>query len=149
MTQEMRARVCHPDKASNASGGTWLLASGQLRASETGSGFEIAQRSFSDVVPEGVLLPDFTSASQGKSGAAHYHQYNDSRRRTDNTIWKTPSRRINANTSPYLFSIASREEVWTKDSHRLCAAMISTQPETPMKIGMRTVKRGNFVSDPT
>jgi hypothetical protein len=37
---------CHPDEASNASGRTWLLASGQLRASEAGTGFEIAQRSF-------------------------------------------------------------------------------------------------------
>jgi hypothetical protein len=40
--------VCHPDKASSASGRNWLLASGQLRASEAGSGSEIAQRSFSD-----------------------------------------------------------------------------------------------------
>ncbi|MFZ2060033.1 MAG: hypothetical protein WAU82_03405, partial [Candidatus Binatus sp.] len=38
-------RFCHPDVASNASGRTWLLASGQLRASEAGTGSEIAQRS--------------------------------------------------------------------------------------------------------
>jgi hypothetical protein len=36
-----------PDEASIASGRTWLPASGQLRASEAGSGFlKIAQRSF-------------------------------------------------------------------------------------------------------
>src|ERR1700722_20899010 len=35
--------TCHPDRSDNASG--WLLASGQLRASGAGSGFEIAQRS--------------------------------------------------------------------------------------------------------
>jgi hypothetical protein len=43
---------CHPDKASNASGRKWLLASGQLRDSEAGSGFEIAQRSFAEVVKQ-------------------------------------------------------------------------------------------------
>jgi hypothetical protein len=36
------------DEASNASGRTWLLASGQLRVSEAGSGLEIAKRSFAD-----------------------------------------------------------------------------------------------------
>jgi len=40
---------CHPDEASNASSRKDL---GQLRASEAGSGFEIAQRSFADVVAE-------------------------------------------------------------------------------------------------
>ncbi|HMD03660.1 MAG TPA: hypothetical protein VKG68_00195 [Candidatus Binatus sp.] len=34
--------LCHPDEASNASGWKDL---GQLRVSEAGSGFEIAQRS--------------------------------------------------------------------------------------------------------
>src|ERR1700685_1398935 len=33
-----RTRVCHPDEASIASGRRWLLASGQLRASEAGTG---------------------------------------------------------------------------------------------------------------
>jgi hypothetical protein len=36
----------HPDRASIASGRRWLLASGQLRASEAGTGFKIAPRSF-------------------------------------------------------------------------------------------------------
>jgi hypothetical protein len=40
---------CHPDEASNAS--RWKDL-GQLRASEAGSGFEIAQRSFADGVAE-------------------------------------------------------------------------------------------------
>ncbi len=31
--------LCHPDEASNASGRTWLLASGQRRVSGAGSGF--------------------------------------------------------------------------------------------------------------
>jgi hypothetical protein len=38
--------LCHPDDLSNARGGTDL---GQLRVSEAGSGFEIAQRSLSDL----------------------------------------------------------------------------------------------------
>jgi hypothetical protein len=54
-TSNSVAFLCHPDDARNASGRTWLLASGQLRAREAGSGFEIAQRSLSDVV---ARLPD-------------------------------------------------------------------------------------------
>src|ERR1700722_10822981 len=47
MTQKSELpQICHPDKASDASGGRWLLASGQLRVSEAGSGSpKIAQRS--------------------------------------------------------------------------------------------------------
>jgi hypothetical protein len=41
--------ICHPEEASNASGRKDL---GQLRASEAGTGFEIAQRSLVDVVAE-------------------------------------------------------------------------------------------------
>jgi hypothetical protein len=37
------SQFCHPDKASSASGRKDL---GQLRASEAGSGFAIAQRTF-------------------------------------------------------------------------------------------------------
>jgi hypothetical protein len=33
------SQICLPDEVSNASGRKWLLASGQLRASEAGSGF--------------------------------------------------------------------------------------------------------------
>ena len=40
--------LCHPDAASNASGRTWLLASGQLRASEAGSGFRKSRCAPSD-----------------------------------------------------------------------------------------------------
>jgi hypothetical protein len=50
-----RSSPCHPDEASNASGRNWLLASGQLRASEAGTGFEIAQRSFAEVRHGSVL----------------------------------------------------------------------------------------------
>jgi hypothetical protein len=46
------------DAASIASGRNWLLASGQLRASEAGSGFGIAQRSFADGRREGCDEPN-------------------------------------------------------------------------------------------
>jgi hypothetical protein len=46
--------MCHPDQASDAS--VWKDL-GQPRASEAGSGFDIAQRSFSDEVAQtGVVL---------------------------------------------------------------------------------------------
>jgi hypothetical protein len=52
--RERARQICHPDVASDASGRNWLLASGQLRASEAGTGFEIAKRSL--LMPSRVLL---------------------------------------------------------------------------------------------
>jgi len=45
----LRRTLCHPDDASNASDGKDL---GQLRASEAGTGFGIAKRSFADVIAQ-------------------------------------------------------------------------------------------------
>ena len=39
--------ICHPEsERAKRAQATWLLASGQLRASEAGTGFEIAKRSY-------------------------------------------------------------------------------------------------------
>jgi hypothetical protein len=55
MSKIRRGGFCHPDKASNASGRKDL---GQLRATEAGTGLEIAQRSSADVVaPPADRLP--------------------------------------------------------------------------------------------
>jgi len=51
-----RERHCrHPDEASHASGSTWPLASGQLRISEAGSGFE----NRAAVLPDGTATDPY------------------------------------------------------------------------------------------
>jgi hypothetical protein len=71
------ATCCHPDEVSNANGRKDL---GQLRASEAGTGFEIAQRSFRGVaaprllvLPLGRALLDECARPLGPTRAAEGH----------------------------------------------------------------------------
>jgi hypothetical protein len=62
-----RASACHPDKVSNASGRKDL---GQLRASEAGTGFEIAQRSLFDGVTRASISSDWMQQRKTGTGGA-------------------------------------------------------------------------------